>query len=310
MPSITAGAPVASAAASLSTARKGWSTGVSAGGKETPRIPHSISGGCSRSQGSAAATRANVVLELGPDGGRLFAWEVLQAEFQRTVVGKCRYRGQHVGDTILAAAGSPDHHAGVDRRDAGRQQRMPLVDRPVPLQVLDRGQDLGGLLDGIDGDALPAGVDGAVAVGGVPGAPAHHHPQPLESTLDWLDGEVGRLDDDRRVRPVAVLDRLGRARTTRLLVHHALDEDVALQADSRPAGSPRRRRSWRRCRLSYRRRRAPRSCRRRSRPQMAGRSTRRGRRLERRRCARSGSTSGRPRPPSPRNVPTTSGRPG
>ena len=36
----------------------GWSDGTSLGGNDTPETPHSISGGCSRSQGSAAATRA------------------------------------------------------------------------------------------------------------------------------------------------------------------------------------------------------------------------------------------------------------
>ena len=48
----------------------------------------------------------------------------------------------------------------------------------------------------------------AVAISGVTGNTAHNHAQPLESAFDRENLKTSRLDDDRGIGTIAVLDRL------------------------------------------------------------------------------------------------------
>jgi hypothetical protein len=87
----------------------------------------------------------------------------------------------------------------------------------APVVLLQRGEELARLDDGVDAE---------FGSGAVRGAAVHHHVEPDETPMGDGEFEVARLGDDRSIRLETGGD-LGRAEGGVLLVGDAGDEDVA-----------------------------------------------------------------------------------
>ena len=115
----------------------------------------------------------------------------------------------------------------------GRQDRMRLRVRPLPLELLERDDDLERLLDRVDAAAgLPAGVDGEVAGRGVRLHALDLDAEVHEPTLGGAQPQLGRLERDRHVGRGRALDDLARAVPDDLLVADDVEHDVSARLEA------------------------------------------------------------------------------
>ena len=207
--------------------------------------------------------------------------------FDRAVVRRRARVREEVEPAVRAAARAADDDPRRERVEARRQDRMRLRVRPLPLELLERDDDLQRLLDRVDAAArLPAGVQREVARRGVRLLALDLDAEVHEPALGRAQPQLGRLERDRHVARGRALDDLARAVADDLLVADDVEDDVAARpqpAARAPPSSP----TWPpRGRPSCRSRRARRAVRRRRRRRTAPATTSCGRRRARRPRAR------------------------
>ena len=123
---------------------------------------------------------------------------------------------------------------GEQRVVPGRQDRMGLGVRPLPLELLERDDELQRLLDRVDAAArLAAGVDREVARRGVRLLALDLDAEVDEPPSAGAQPQLGRLERDRHVARGRALDDLARAVPDDLLVADDVEDDVARAARGR-----------------------------------------------------------------------------
>ncbi len=110
-------------------------------------------GGCSRSHGSVLATARDDVLDLGAHVVVRLVRIPPHVVFDRAVVRRRAGVREQVEPAVAAAARAADDDPRRERVEARRQDRVRLRVRPLPLELLERDDDLQHLLDRVDAAA-------------------------------------------------------------------------------------------------------------------------------------------------------------
>ena len=215
-------------------------------------IPQVNRGGCSRSHGSGAAGVEDIALDLRAHLVEGLVRIEPEAVLDRAVVrGRAGVR-EEVESAVAPAAGATDDDSGEQRVVARGQERVGLRVRPLPLELLERTDDLQHLLDRVHAAASPAaGMDREVARAGVSLHTFDLDPEVHETSLGEGDGEIRRLDRDDGVglRGSAAISRVPLP-TTSSSVTRWKDESPSARSPRR--GQPSSHTVQRRCRLSCR----------------------------------------------------------
>ena len=132
----------------------------------------------------------------------------------------------------LPPPGPPTMMPGRERVVPRRQDRMRLRVRPLPLELLERSDDLQQLLDRVHAAAAAtASVDREVPRRRVRLDTVDLDPEVHETALGGAEPELGRLERDGHVGRRDALDDLTRAVSDHLLVGDDVEEDVAARAE-------------------------------------------------------------------------------
>ena len=123
--------------------------------------------------------------------------------------------------------------AGASVSKPERQDRVRLRVRPLPLELLERDDDLDRLLDGVDAAAgLTTCVDGEVSRRSVRLDALDLDSEVHETAFGGAQPQLCRLDRDRDVGRRSALDDLAGAVADDLLVADDVEDDVPARTEA------------------------------------------------------------------------------